>query len=45
MRRPIQTGAVSVREVEITGGLAEGENIIISDVDEFRNAERLLLAD
>jgi HlyD family secretion protein len=45
VRRPIQTGAVSVREIEILGGLAEGEQIIISDIDEFRNVERLLLAD
>ncbi|HEX6571062.1 MAG TPA: hypothetical protein VF055_03495, partial [Steroidobacteraceae bacterium] len=44
-RRPIQTGAISVREVEITGGLAEGDEIIISDVDDFKNAERLMLAD
>ena len=34
-RRPIKTGAVSVREVEITGGLAEGDQIVISDTDDF----------
>ena len=44
-RRPIRTGAVSVREIEITDGLAEGDQIVISDTDDFKNAERVLLAD
>lgn len=44
-RRAITTGAVSVREVEITGGLAEGEQVVISDTDDFRNVPRVLLAD
>jgi hypothetical protein len=34
-----------VREVEITGGLAEGDRIIVSDTDEFADAARVLLAD
>ena len=37
-QRPIKTGAVSVREIEITGGLAEGDQVVISDTDEFKNA-------
>jgi HlyD family secretion protein len=44
-RRTIRTGAASVREVEITGGLAEGEQVVISDLDVFRNAARIRLAD
>jgi HlyD family secretion protein len=44
-RTPIETGAASVREVEITGGLAEGDRIIVSDTDEFADAARVLLAD
>jgi HlyD family secretion protein len=44
-QRPITTGAVSVREVEITGGLAEGEQVVISDTADFRNQPRVLLAD
>ena len=44
-RRAIRTGAVSVREIEITDGLAEGDQIVISDTDEFNDAERVLLAD
>ena len=44
-RKPIKTGAASVREVEITGGLAEGDQIVISDTDEFKDAARVLLAD
>jgi HlyD family secretion protein len=44
-QRPIRTGAVSVREVEILDGLAEGEQIVISDTEDFNNAPRVLLAD
>jgi HlyD family secretion protein len=44
-RKPIKTGAASVREIEITGGLAEGDQIVISDTDEFKDAARVLLAD
>jgi HlyD family secretion protein len=44
-QRPITTGAVSVREVEITGGLAEGEQVVISDTADFRSQPRVLLAD
>jgi HlyD family secretion protein len=44
-QRPITTGAVSVREIEITGGLAEGDQVVISDTEDFRNAPRVLLAD
>ena len=34
-RSPIQTGATSVSEVEIANGLAEGDQIIVSNVGEF----------
>jgi HlyD family secretion protein len=44
-QRPITTGAVSVREVEITGGLAEGEQVVISDTADFKNVPRVMLAD
>jgi HlyD family secretion protein len=44
-QRPITTGAVSVREVEITGGLAEGDEVVISDTEDFSNVPRVLLAD
>jgi HlyD family secretion protein len=44
-KRPIRTGAVSVREVEITEGLKEGEQIVVSDTDDFKDAARVLLAD
>ncbi|MCM2312626.1 MAG: HlyD family efflux transporter periplasmic adaptor subunit, partial [Steroidobacteraceae bacterium] len=44
-RRAIRTGAVSVREVEVLEGLAEGDQVVISDTDEFKNAARVLLAD
>ncbi len=41
--RPIEVGALSVSEIEITAGLEEGDRIIISDPGRFRNAERVLL--
>jgi HlyD family secretion protein len=44
-RRPIKTGAVSVREIEIVDGLAVGDQVVISDTDEFKNAPRIMLAD
>lgn len=44
-RTAIQTGATSIREVEITGGLAEGARIVISDTDSFKDAARVLLPD
>jgi HlyD family secretion protein len=44
-KRPIRTGAVSVREVEVTDGLVEGDQIIVSDTDDFKDAASVLLAD
>lgn len=44
-QRSIRTGAVSVREVEVLEGLAEGDQVVISDTDPFKNAARVLLAD
>ncbi|MBK6453714.1 MAG: HlyD family efflux transporter periplasmic adaptor subunit [Proteobacteria bacterium] len=44
-RRPIKTGAVSVREIEIVDGLAAGDQIVISDTEDFKNAPRVMLAD
>lgn len=44
-RRTIKTGARSLGEVEIVGGLAPGETIVISNLDPFRGAESVLLTD
>ncbi len=44
-RRPIKTGAVSVREIEIVDGLAAGDQVVISDTEDFKNAPRVMLAD
>jgi HlyD family secretion protein len=41
--RPITVGTVSVTEVEITSGLAEGESIILSDLTFLEGAQTLLL--
>ena len=42
-RREIQTGAVSVSEVEVARGLAEGERVILSDTTEFGPARNVLV--
>ncbi len=42
-RREIQTGAVSVAEVEVARGLAEGERVILSDTTEFGPAKNVLV--
>ena len=44
-RRPITTGAVSVRDVEILSGLEVGDEIVISDSDLFTDANRVRLID
>ena len=42
-RRAITVGASSVNEVEVTGGLREGETIVVSDTSSFENAREVLL--
>jgi len=42
-RRTVTLGAVSVTEVEIVDGLAEGEQIVLSDIAPFENAATVLL--
>ncbi len=44
-RVAIRSGATSVREVEILGGLSEGDQIIVSDTDSFEDAARVHLSD
>ncbi len=41
--RPIRTGAVSVGEVEILDGLAEGDQILLTDLQQFRGAQTVLV--
>lgn len=45
VRRSIRTGATSIGEVEITEGLAEGEQVVISDVGQFEGATTVRLTD
>ena len=42
-RREIQVGVASLTEVEILRGLRAGEEIVISDLTDFRRAETVLL--
>jgi len=44
-RRQIQTGARSLGAVEIVSGLNPGDTIVISNLDPFRAADRVLLTD
>jgi HlyD family secretion protein len=43
-RRPIQVGAMSMGEVEIVSGLREGEQIVVSSVEDFAGAGEARLA-
>jgi HlyD family secretion protein len=42
-RTPIATGASSIAKVEVTQGLAEGEQIVISSLEPFGRAETVLI--
>jgi HlyD family secretion protein len=43
VKRPIQTGASSLGAVEITGGLKEGDRVVVSGSDLFGDAERVVV--
>ncbi len=43
-RRSIEVGALSVSAVEVVGGLSEGDRVVISSIDEFRGAERVIIS-
>jgi HlyD family secretion protein len=43
IRTPITTGARSLSHVEITDGLREGDQVIVSDTSEFTGSGRILL--
>ncbi len=45
MRKSITIGARSLSAVEITAGLNEGDQVIISSVDQFRGADSVLITD
>jgi len=45
IRRPIAIGARSLSSVEIQGGLAEGDLVVISSIDPFQGAETVLVTD
>jgi len=43
VRRPISIGSVSVTELEVTDGLKEGDEIVLSDPSPFGGATKVLL--
>ena len=43
MRRQIEIGARSLAAVEIISGLREGDDVVISSIDQFRGAESVLV--
>ncbi len=45
MRRSIELGARSLGAVEVLAGLEQGETIVISNLDPFRSADKVLLTD
>jgi HlyD family secretion protein len=40
-RVPVRLGRISVNEVEVTAGLREGDQVILSDTSAFRDAQRI----
>jgi HlyD family secretion protein len=42
-QRQIEVGATSISEVEIVSGLAEGDEIVISDTSRFESARHVLV--
>jgi HlyD family secretion protein len=42
-KREIQVGSMSVSEVEIVGGLHEGDRLVVSDTSLFQNAKTVLI--
>lgn len=45
VRKSIRLGARSLSAVEISAGLAEGDRIVISNLDQFRGADSVLITD
>lgn len=43
-RRTIQVGATSLNAVELASGVKEGDRLVISGTDEFKGAERVVIA-
>jgi HlyD family secretion protein len=43
-RHPVQLGAASIAKVEVLGGLASGDQIVISGTDAFKSAPRVILS-
>ncbi len=43
LRRPIQVGARSLAAIEIESGLAEGDTVIISGIEQFSGADSVLI--
>jgi len=41
--RPMRTGATSVSEVEVVDGLSEGEQVLLSDIQQFNGAKTVLV--
>ena len=44
-RRNITIGGRSLSSIEVVSGLQEGDRVIISSIDQFRNAETVLITD
>jgi HlyD family secretion protein len=44
VRVPVHLGAASIARVELLGGLKEGDRIVVSGVEAFDNAERVIIS-
>lgn len=45
LRTPVNTGATSLSAIEIVSGLKQGDQIVISDTEDFRDAETVRLTE
>lgn len=45
VRTPVQFGAAAIGEIEVRGGLEAGDVVVLSDMRDYKDADRVLIAD
>jgi HlyD family secretion protein len=44
VRTPVEFGAAAIGEIEVRSGLQPGDVVVLSDMRDYRDAERVLVA-
>jgi HlyD family secretion protein len=44
VRTPVEFGAAAIGEIEVRQGLQAGDSIVLSDMRDYKDAERVLIA-